>query len=138
MTGDNTSSQFASRAAAVEDAAALLSSACREVQQSELLRTLLRVALLAGEPRQPAKVVRTNALEATAGAGVLAIGLCCRTLTAGNFLNAGNRDGAAAGFQIDALLKLKDVRSTRARSAAAKMAPVACAGIFGWYAGHGC
>ena len=50
------SAQFASRTAAVEGAAALLNSACWEVQQSELLRTLLRVALLAGEGRQLAGV----------------------------------------------------------------------------------
>lgn len=36
-------------------------------------------------------------------------------LPAGSFLNAGNKDGAASGFQVDALLRLKDVRSTRAR-----------------------
>lgn len=39
------------------------------------------------------------------------------TLPAGSFLNAGNKDGAASGFQVDALLRLKDVRSTRARCA---------------------
>jgi hypothetical protein len=113
------SAQFASRAAAVEGAAALLSSACREVQQSELLRTLLRVALLAGEPRQPAGVAPAAPLPALAqvaeGGRCIAVDVCCRPCAAGNFLNAGNRDGAAAGFQIDALLKLKDVRSTRAR-----------------------
>lgn len=37
-------------------------------------------------------------------------------LAIGNFLNAGNRNGSAVGFQVDSLLKLKDVRSTRARS----------------------
>lgn len=31
-------------------------------------------------------------------------------------MSAGNHNGAAAGFQIDALLKLKEVKSTRARS----------------------
>lgn len=36
-------------------------------------------------------------------------------LAMGNFLNAGNRNGAAAGFQVETLLKLKDVRSTKAR-----------------------
>lgn len=36
---------------------------------------------------------------------------------AGNFLNAGNRNLAATGFQIETLVKLKDVRSTRARCA---------------------
>ena len=36
-------------------------------------------------------------------------------LPTGSFLNAGNKDGAASGFQVDALLRLKDVRSTRAR-----------------------
>ncbi len=36
-------------------------------------------------------------------------------LMVGNFLNAGNKNGAAAGFQIDALLKLRDVKSTRSR-----------------------
>lgn len=34
---------------------------------------------------------------------------------AANFLSAGNQKGGAPGFQIDALLKLKDVRSSRAR-----------------------
>lgn len=57
------------------------------------------------------------------------------SLLVGNFLNAGNRNGAAAGFQIDALLKLKDVKSTRSRCI------VLCprllslgAGMFGWLA----
>ncbi|GAB4820268.1 hypothetical protein N2152v2_007314 [Parachlorella kessleri] len=34
-------------------------------------------------------------------------------LAVGNFLNAGNSNGCAAGFQVDSLLKLKDVKSTR-------------------------
>ncbi len=38
-------------------------------------------------------------------------------LAAGNFLNAGSRAGDAAGFQVGALLKLRGVRSTRARCA---------------------
>jgi Formin Homology 2 Domain len=37
------------------------------------------------------------------------------SLAVGNFLNAGNRNGAAAGFKLDALLKFKDVRSTGGR-----------------------
>ena len=41
----------------------------------------------------------------------------CGTAFAGNFLNAGNRNLAATGFQIETLVKLKDVRSTRARYA---------------------
>lgn len=41
--------RFAGRADALGGAAALLTTACGEVQQSELLRTLLKVALLAGE-----------------------------------------------------------------------------------------
>ncbi|KAK9832780.1 hypothetical protein WJX81_000595, partial [Elliptochloris bilobata] len=36
-------------------------------------------------------------------------------LAAGNFLNAGSRAGAAAGFQVGALLKLREVRATGAR-----------------------
>jgi hypothetical protein len=36
-------------------------------------------------------------------------------LMVGSFLNAGNKNGTAVGFQIDALLKLKDVKSTRSR-----------------------
>jgi Formin Homology 2 Domain len=36
-------------------------------------------------------------------------------LPAGNFLNKGNRNGEAVGFQIETLLKLREVRSTRAR-----------------------
>ncbi|KAK9814344.1 hypothetical protein WJX72_004222 [[Myrmecia] bisecta] len=51
--------------------------------------------------------VRTNKLLPT----VLKI-----ALAVGNFLNAGNRNGAAAGFQIETLLKLKEVRSTSTRS----------------------
>ena len=38
-------------------------------------------------------------------------------LAVGNFLNAGNSNGCAAGFQVDSLLKLKDVKSTRSRQA---------------------
>lgn len=38
------------------------------------------------------------------------------SLLIGNFLNAGNRNGSAAGFHINDLLKLRDVRSTRASS----------------------
>jgi len=56
---------------------------------------------------------------------------CVHVPCAGNFLNAGNRDGTAAGFQIDALAKLKDVRSSRARCAAVYAvyaAVVLCAG----------
>ncbi|KAI3430710.1 hypothetical protein D9Q98_005298 [Chlorella vulgaris] len=75
------SSGFNRRAEAVAASAALLSAACQEVQQCEVLRTVLKVALLAA-----------------------------------NFLNAGNPSGTAAGFQLDALPRLKDVRSTRARS----------------------
>ena len=41
--------RFAGRADALGAAAALLAGACAEVQQSELLRTLLKVALLAGQ-----------------------------------------------------------------------------------------
>lgn len=37
------------------------------------------------------------------------------SLAVGNFLNTGNRNGAAAGFKLDALLKFKDVRSTGGR-----------------------
>lgn len=37
-------------------------------------------------------------------------------LTIGNFLNAGNRAGSAAGFQVDTLLKLRDIKSTASRS----------------------
>jgi hypothetical protein len=37
-------------------------------------------------------------------------------LLAGNFLNAGSRaTGAAAGFQIDSLLKLREVKSSKSR-----------------------
>lgn len=46
----------------------------------------------------------------------LLVAILKTALLVGNFLNAGNaRTGDALGFQIDALLKLKDVRSTRAR-----------------------
>lgn len=41
--------RFVSRADALGAAAALLSTACSEVQRSDLLRTLLKVAHLAGE-----------------------------------------------------------------------------------------
>ena len=34
-------------------------------------------------------------------------------LDVGNYLNAGHRAGAAAGFQIESLLKLKAVRSSK-------------------------
>lgn len=34
-------------------------------------------------------------------------------LAVGNFLNAGNRAGEAAGFKIESLLKLKAVRSSK-------------------------
>lgn len=37
-------------------------------------------------------------------------------LSIGNFLNAGNRAGSAAGFQVDTLLKLRDIKSTTSRS----------------------
>lgn len=43
------SSGFAARAEAVEAAASLLSRACQEVRHSDMLRTLLKVAMLAGE-----------------------------------------------------------------------------------------
>lgn len=41
--------RFAGRAEALGAAASLLAGACLEVQRSDLLRTLLKVALLAGE-----------------------------------------------------------------------------------------
>ena len=45
--------RFPSRAETLGAVASLLATACAEVQQSDLLRTLLKVALLAGE-RAPA------------------------------------------------------------------------------------
>lgn len=43
--------QFTGRARAAEEAAALLGTACEEAQRSEVLRTVLKVTLLAGEGR---------------------------------------------------------------------------------------
>ena len=40
-------------------------------------------------------------------------GLLMTCLAVGNFLNSGNRAGAAAGFQIESLLKLRAVRSPK-------------------------
>lgn len=36
-------------------------------------------------------------------------------LAVGNFLNAGSFNGAAQGFQLEVLLKLKEVRSRRSK-----------------------
>ncbi len=72
---------FDSRAAAVGEAAGSVTSACTEVRDSSLLRSILKTAL-----------------------------------TIGNFLNAGNRAGSAAAFQVDTLLKLRDIKSTTSRS----------------------
>lgn len=37
-------------------------------------------------------------------------------LAAGNFLNNGANQGSAAGFQLETLLKLKDLRATKDKS----------------------
>lgn len=49
VEGWHFAARFAGRAEALGAVAAQLATACSEVQQSELLRTLLKVALLAGE-----------------------------------------------------------------------------------------
>ncbi len=49
MEARSFSNQFTGQALAVEAGATLLSAACREVHQSDMLRTLLKVAQLAGE-----------------------------------------------------------------------------------------
>ena len=38
------------------------------------------------------------------------------SLEIGNFLNAGGHQGSALGFQLETLLKLKEVRSTKNRT----------------------
>lgn len=40
-------------------------------------------------------------------------------LAAGNFLNAGNRAGAAAGFHVSALLKLREARQPASHASVA-------------------
>ena len=103
---------FARRAEAAEGVAATLAAACREVQDSDVLRTLLRVALLAGEQTRSVGFAAAGSDTDSSSSPPNRYRSPSASLTpAGNFLSAGSRNS----FQIDALAKLKDVRSTRAR-----------------------
>lgn len=123
----------APRIEAAAAAAATLDAACAEVAQSDLLRSVLKTALLAGAVQAQhrtclgafacaASAIYKPTREILAGFCTSEVALLTVLASpyrdvspAANFLNAGNQNGAAAGFQLDALLKLKDVRSSRAR-----------------------
>ena len=65
----------------------------------------------AGAVRDGAAVIQAACRE-TRASEVLPT-LLMKSLAAGNFLNSGNRAGAAAGIQLESLLKLRSVRSPK-------------------------